>query len=281
MLTSIFGTKTKVKLIQILAGSHIPRTRRELARIANTGMKSTYTQIEELVGLGVVRYIDNGLRKRVELNPEFPLYDSILDIILASKTFEFGLPEILRRIDDICGDDYYIGHFIAAKNLITPIDYDSPVVVVNILKDVYDRHMKRLGGLKDISPQSKLVFSETSNMPVDIYRGEVLGVEIWLASIERGAVECLADETRNITTYGSYLILVQNAIDGTMDIKRLKKIASESHMRSRLLAIMYKFNVLTDQELFPLTANEKNIGKKNVKLVDLWAAKNVLNTIWG
>jgi hypothetical protein len=288
MLELIFGTRTKIKLLHALAVSDRPMTRNELANITHSGLRSTYEQVEELIALGVLKETVN-VRNRVALDPEFPLYESMRDLLLLSAEYLRTSQDVLAAVDRICGDNYYIGAFTAARQKISPVDYDPPVYLVNILKGHYKRlypRLKTLGKLANIKVYDKsmgeagdvtIILCECESIPPDIIRTDFLGAEVWMASVERGIIECLTDET-SFTLYGIYLSLLQNRLDNAVDIVNLKRLAEEEGVLPLVFAIMSKFNEVMGKDLFELTSEEK----KNAKCkVDEKEIKHAVNTVMG
>ncbi len=288
MLELIFGTKTKIKLLQALAQSNRPMTRNELAKMTSSGLRSTYEQVEELIGLGVLKETVNG-RIRVALDPEFPLHDNLRDLLLLSREYLRTQQDVLAAVDRICGDKYYLGSFTAARQKISPVDYDPPVYAVNILKDHYKHlypRLRGLGKLANVKVYEKnmeeagditIIIYECESIPPDVIRSDILGVEVWVASVERGIIECLTRETP-FTLYGSYLALLQNRLDNVLDIAYFKKLAEEEESLSLILAVMSKFNEILGKILFKLTEKEKSMAQG---WVDEKEIRHVINTVMG
>ncbi len=288
MLELIFGTRTKIKLLHALSVSGRAMTRNELVGTTHSGMRSTYEQVEELIALGVLVEKVNG-RSKVALDPEFPLYESMRDLLLLSAEYLRTSQDVLAAVDRICGDNYYIGTFTAARQKISPVDYDPPIYVVNILKGHYKRlypRLKTLGKLANIKVYDKsmgesgdvtIILRVCESIPPDVIRIDFFGAEVWMASIERGIIECLTMETP-FTLYGVYLSLLQNRLDNALDIVYLKRLAEEEGILPLVLAIMSKFNELMGKELFELTPEEKRTAKGRVDEKEI---KHTVNTVRG
>jgi len=289
MLELIFGTRTKVKLLRVLSATDTPMTRNELARVTRSGIRSTYGQVDELIALGVLKEIKNK-RSRVALNRDFPLYDALRDLLLLSGEYLGTAKDVLAAVDRICGDKYYIGAFTAARQRITPVDYDPPIYVVSILKEHFKRlhsYLRTLGKLANIKVYEKELIGEPGeitiiadsceSIPPDVVRTDFLGAEVWIASVERGIIECLAGKTP-FTLYGAYLVLLQNRLDNALDIAFLKKLAKEGNCLPQVLAVMLKFNKITGKELFEITDEEKSMAQARV---DEKEVKHAVNTVMG
>lgn len=290
MLELLLGTRTKVRLLKVLAESGDPMTRNELARITHSGTRSTYEQIEELIAIGVLKEIENG-RSRLALDPEFPFYDSIRDLFLSGRDYP-GIPQdVLKLVDRICSDNYYLGAFTAARQRITPVDYDPQIYMVNILKKHYPGLSPRvmvLGKLSGVRVYEKIgeagemtiIANACENIPPDVKRIDYLNVEVWIASVERGIIECLTGKTP-FTLYGTYLALLQNRLDNVMDQDYLKKLAIEENCLPRFLAVMSEFNEVSEKEIFPLTEEERSIAGEAKAAVDKKEIKHAINTVMG
>lgn len=288
MLELIFGTRTKIKLLNALVQSHKPMTRNELAKITSSGLRSTYEQVEELIALGVLKETVNG-RSRVALDPEFPLHENLSDLLLLSGEYLRTPQDVLAAVDRICGDNYYLGSFTAARQKITPIDYDPPIYAVNILREQYKRlypRLRALGKLANIKVYEKsmgepaditIITYACESIPPDVIRADFLSVEVWIASEERGIIECLTKETP-FTLYGAYLVLLQNTLDNVLDIAYLKKLAEEEWSLPLVLAVMSKFNEIAGKKLFELTEEEHRLAQG---WVDEKEIRHVINTVMG
>lgn len=288
MLELIFGTKTKIKLLQALAASDKPMTRYELATLTRSGLRSTYEQIEELIALGVLKEIVNG-RSKVALDTEFPLYDSVRSLLLLSMEYLRTSKDVLLAIDRICGDNYYIGAFTAARQKISPVDYDPPIYMVNIMEEHYKRlypRLKTLGKLANVrvyeesmgeSGDITIILRSCESIPPDVIRAEFLGAEVWMTSVERGIIECLLGETP-FTSYGVYLSLLQNRLDDALDIDYFKKLAEENDVLPLVLAIMSKFNELMGKDLFELKPEEKTKARARFDEKEI---RHAVNTVMG
>ncbi len=290
MLELLLGTKTKVRLLKVLAASGDPMTRNELARLTHSGTRSTYEQIEELIAIGVLMEIENG-RSRVALDPEFPFYDSIRDLFISGRDYP-GIPQdILKMVDRICGDSYYLGSFTAARQRITPVDYDPQIYMVNILKKHYPSFLPRimaLGKLPGVRVHENMgeegdmiiIASACENIPPDVKRIDYLNVEVWIASVERGIIECLTGKTP-FTLYGAYLALLQNMLDNVIDPEYFRKIAIDENCLPQILSVMSEFNEVSGKEIFTLTQKERSMVRKDKAAVDKKEINHAINTVMG
>jgi hypothetical protein len=290
MLELLLGTRTKVRLLKILAASGNPMTRNELARITHSGTRSTYEQIEELIAIGVLKEIENG-HCRLALDPEFPFYDSIRDLFLSGRDYP-GIPQdILKLVDRICGDNYYLGAFTAARQRITPVDYDPQIYMVNILKKPYpglSPRIKVLGKLPGVRVYEKIgeagemtiITNACENIPPDVKRIDYLNVDVWIASVERGIIECLTGKTP-FMLYGTYLGLLQNMLDNVIDLAYFRKLAVEENCLALVLSVMSEFNEVSGKEIFPLTEEERSMARKGKAIIDKKEIKHTINTVMG
>jgi hypothetical protein len=288
MLEAVLGTRAKVRMLRALATAGHPLTRHELARAARSGMRSTYEQVEELLALGVVREVA-GPRTRVELDPEFPLHDELRGLLLSEGDLLGTAGDILAAVDRICGDGYYIGAFTAARARITPVDYDPPFYLVNVLEAGWARlcpRLRALGRLDNVrvgedgtdgTGDVTLILASCSKIPSDAARTQVRGADVWLCSAERGIVECLARKTP-FSEYGAYLALLQNRVDGVLDVKRLCNLANEENVLPRLLAVTAALDRAAGKTLFGLG---KIIARGEKGAVNEKEIQNAVNTVMG
>lgn len=280
MLELIFGTKTKTRILEELTIAGKAKTRKELVGLTRCGTKGVYEQIDELITLGVVREVKMGWRM-LELNPEFPLYQDIKNIALSAIDHKKNLiKNFLQVVDEILGDNYYLGFFTAARRNITPIDYAPEIYVFKILDTEYERGMKKLrvfGRLREIDIQTgsqgliKTIFLRCKKIPDDVVREEIFDQEIWIASIERGIAECFTPENRYFSRYGCCLALLQNRLEGIIDEKLLLKIAGELGIKDKIVTVMGCFNWFLKKRLFDVEP----------MATDMKEVKHAINTVVG
>ncbi|MBN2013955.1 MAG: hypothetical protein JW778_02130 [Candidatus Altiarchaeota archaeon] len=280
MLELIYGTKTKTRILEELATAGKPKTRKELIELTGCGTRGVYEQTEELITLGIVKETKKGWKK-LELNPEHPLYQDIKNTALAAIDYKKNLiKNLLQTIDQILEDDYYIGFYTAATKKITPIDYTPEKHVYKVLDTEYEKKIKKIktyDKLREIDIQKekkgliKAVFLKCQKIPEDVTREEIQNQEVWIASTERGIVECFTPENKYFTRYGSCLALLQNKIENTIDEKQLLKIAGELNIKKELVKVMGSFNHHLKKRLFNAEPNTEEIKE----------VKQAINTVLG
>lgn len=262
-------------------------SRNELARATGSGIRSTYEQVEELIALGALKEIG----RKVAMEPEFPFYDSIRDLLLSSRDYPGTVGDVLRLVDRSCDDSYYIGAFTAARQAITPTDYDPSIYAVRILGKFYRRlcpRIKALGKLSGVRVYENAIGEETGDVatlvvaaresiPPDVKRTGFLNTEVWMASVERGLIECLVGDTP-FAVYGAYLALLLNAVDGTIDLPYFKKLASEGNCLPKVLSILREFNEASGKTIFELTETEKKMARR---VADKKEIRHAINTVIG
>jgi hypothetical protein len=271
-------------LCALAVASH-PLTRNELARAAGSGIRSTYEQVEELVALGVLREVG----VRLALDEQSPLHVDLRNLLLVDKDLMRTAGEILAAVERICGDSYYIGAFTAARARITPIDYDPPIYIVNLLDSGMKRRVPRLralGRLDNVTVGEKMpekprdisiLLRPCPRIPPDVVRGKIQGTDVWLCSVERGIVECL-DWDSPFSEYGAYLVLLQNRMERVLDLKRLLEIAEKEGALTRLVAAMEALDRAAGKKLFGFGGRHGRAAKRNV---DEKQARDAVNTVMG
>jgi len=288
VLEIALGTRAKVRMLCALAAASHPLTRNELARAAGSGMRSTYEQVEELVAIGVLREVGDG-PVRLALDEQFPLHADLRNLLLMDKDLLRTAGDILEAVDRICGDSYYIGAFTAARARITPIDYDPPIYIVNLLDSRWARlapRLRALGKLDNVLVGEKrleqtgevsLLLWPCPEIPSDAVRGNVQGAGVWLCSVERGVVECLARKTP-FSEYGAYLAILQNRIAGALDLGMLQELAAGEGALPRLLAVAEALDRATGKNLFGLRGRQKRDAWRTVDEKEI---RNAVNTVMG
>ncbi|PKK81315.1 MAG: hypothetical protein CVT47_03085 [Thermoplasmata archaeon HGW-Thermoplasmata-2] len=273
LLETIFGTKTKIRIISALASSETPKTRHELAKESGGSLARAYEQIEELIGAGVLKD-ENG---KITLDDSFPFYDAVKDLFIASAGHLSGIRGALVRIDALLGDGYYVGGFWAARQSMVPIDYDTDALLVNVL-EFNAKKERRLLAVSQISG-IKIAARSIERMPKDVVRLKAFGAETWIAGAERGTVEALL--LKDCSAYGAYLVLLQNLMEGIVRKEKLLESAKEYGIEDFVLALLGAINTEAGKVLVALSAAEKKKAKKASGKVDGKELKNAVNTVLG
>ncbi|MEM4308559.1 MAG: hypothetical protein QXU48_05805 [Thermoplasmata archaeon] len=272
LLENIFGTKTKVRILTALATANAPRKRNQIVYECGGSIQGIYDQIEELIGIGVVKE-ENG---KILLEENFPFYEEIVNLVLRTKEYIWSPKSVFSRIDQLLGDNYYIGGFWAARQKTVPIDYETNAVLLQIL-GTNKKIKKRLEALSKVSGMEFRI-REIQRIPEDVGKREIFGVEVWVASVERGIVE--AFQFVDCSEYGAYLVLVQNLVERTIRKEKLMEISVMYGMKEMLLGVLCTINEISEKRLIALTNEEK----KNARIVDEHgrkAIRDAINTVIG
>jgi hypothetical protein len=147
MLELLLGTKTKVRLLIVLAASGYPMTRNELARITRSGIRSTYEQIEELIAIGVLKEIED----KTSIHDTVWKCEQLTQDVFKKLQVKYGIPahlietlfwhlEILHRLQPIreflvfkggtCVQSYIDPRFQRASN---DLDFNTTIENPNAL----------------------------------------------------------------------------------------------------------------------------------------------------
>ncbi|MBN1389257.1 MAG: hypothetical protein JXA22_01300 [Candidatus Thermoplasmatota archaeon] len=239
-METVLGTRTKVRLLHFIITSG-PASRNGLATEISGSKHGTYRQIEELIGAGVLT--EKG--KKVRLDPEFPYLDDLTNLILASDHYMNLIGDVLHRLDILFGNRYYIGGFQAAARTITPIDYVSDTILIQI-RDLTERDRTRIKAIENISG-IEIIPLNLDRMPLDMTRDRIHGIEVWTATVERGQIETFIHG--DCTSYGAHLALLQNMMGGDIDLQRLMEIAKNAGMTGNMAATLLRFSRRTSIQI--------------------------------
>lgn len=287
MIEAILGSKTKVKILEILTKYPDGLTRNKIAEYSLLHPNNIYDQIDDLLFLDIVKKQN----KNYLLNPDHALYDtfkSFFQVVMEySNQFSSG---ILSFLHSKLTNHYYITGYFSATRMITPIDYSENVLNVVILKDQYTYFSKKFSLLtttENISYQKveagklTLFTHEQDFIPADIKIEKINGQEIYLSSITRGTIDCFRYE--GVSDYGKCLILLQNETEGLLDNSLLIKEYEQSNLPLTLqfvLKEMAKMNIGTFQQFSDLKEKTKQI-KERKKLSLEKALKEAITTVQG
>ena len=269
-LESILGTKTKIRILDIVTTFGGPMKRNRIVKERGGSMHGTYEQIEELIGAGVLKEEDS----RISYNDSFPFLDDLKNLILSSSGYLRQLQDVLRRLDILFKDRYYVGGFLAGRKNIVPLDYDTSTVLFCVL-EFTKRDELRIKGLDGASAY-ELIGQPLEQMPKDIARDQVFGVEVWIASAERGIVESFTQ--KDCTSYAAYLILLQNLMDSDLDLKRLKNVASAYGQWETIAAAIYRFSERTSVSI---PSDIVQLGREHRSLAEAKEIDMAMNTVLG
>jgi len=274
LLENILGTRTKVRMITALARSEEPKTRYELFTECGGSAHGLYDQVEQLIATGVVR-VDDG---KVSLDQEFIFYDHLINLVMSMEAHVTDLEWALSRLDELLGEGYYIGGFWAARQETVPYDYEAPGILVNVVK--HDRTQEiRLETLSNVSGYD-ITARSIDFIPDDVTRTSTFNAEYWTAGIERGLVESLL--TLDCSTYGAYLLFVQNIMESDIDLEAVKRYSLEMPVgKEYVLALINAFNDNSGREMMSLDKEDLQTAAKGVDSVDPVQVKNALSTVFG
>lgn len=266
LIETIFGNKTKVKIIEILVQFPDGLTRNKIAEYSSLHPNNIYDQIDDLVFLDILTI--NG--KLYLLNPNYVLFESLKSFIQLftdySENFSF---HIVPFIHSKLKNQYYVTGYFAATRLITLIDYRENLLNIAILKPHYEYFNKKLSllaSIENISYQTleagKLsIFSfEQDSIPIDVKIERFEESDIFLSSITRGIIDCF--RLPGTSDYGKCLILLQNELEGLLDYSILKEEYNSDTIPSNLLFVIHK---LVDKHIGSFQ-QLKSFDKKTIKI---------------
>jgi len=162
-LTQLLGTTTKVRIIEKLVIEPGMCSRHELYKKILGGIGPTYQQIDQLIALGIVKET----KGKIELDPTFPFYDDIANLIISTTEYLNDHRILLDRINILFGTEYYITGYIAACQNGPPIDHEQNSVLIAILNlDQNNRWSNYLKTLAEVS-SIKMAWFNVKSIPVD------------------------------------------------------------------------------------------------------------------
>ncbi|MEA3557948.1 MAG: hypothetical protein U9R75_01715 [Candidatus Thermoplasmatota archaeon] len=135
---------------------------------------------------------------------------------------------ILRSVDRILGIDYYITGYASACQNGIPIDVDEKCILIMVKKQ-NTRKERMLDAIKE-STEYVLRWQATNNIPKDVQRRNISGAEVWISSMERGMVDSI--KTEECGKYPIFLLLVQNAVNRSVDLQNLMEYAKEQEIEN-------------------------------------------------
>ena len=268
-LQQLLGTNTKIRTFQVLSIQTEGISRHALSKEVGTGIGPLYEQVDQLIALGAIMEEND----RILMNEEFPLHDTLMDLVLNTADLLEDQGSILEILDRINGDEYYLTGYTGACQNGPPIDYDIPSIMIAVLNP--DTRKKRK--IRSVSECSDVGISwfKTEGIPDDVRRDTAFGTEAWLASLERSLVDCYKME--ECEPYPIVLLLIQNMVDGSLDVEKLMKIAREEGCSDLFENVMIELSNKKLKIPEGLLGRKKTDPDPSIKRV----VKNAWNTVMG
>jgi hypothetical protein len=273
LLPKIFGTKTKTHIIEHFIHEPEPVTKHALCKIIYSGIGPTYKQIDQLIAMGVLKEFKN----RITLDTSFPFYDDIANLVLTMTNYTNDHRILLDRINSLLRNDYYITGYIAACQNGPPIDHEQRTILVAVFKKSarIENYLKTLAEITPI----RLSWFFIEKIPKDVKRQKIFNSKVWLASIERGIVDCI--EQHDCDIYPIILLILQNIIENTLDKKKLIEIAQKKDAYEFVLTVIFEINMIMKKPIVKLNVSEQAIASANRKPEISETVKKAYNTVMG
>jgi hypothetical protein len=222
LLEMILGTKTKVRMLEHLITTNQAISRHALSKALATGIGPVYKASDELIALGVLKEVDG----KLEMDQDFPDINALTQLITSGRDYYGYLHYILRRIDRVFGDRYYLTGYLAACQNGSPIDHEQDTAMIAALDQ--DARLQRYQRTLCEASNTDLRWIKIKNIGRDVKRMNIYGNEIWIASFERGLVDSLAKGECGV--YPVALLLLQSAFKNKIEWTYLAQLAAEAGM---------------------------------------------------
>ncbi len=182
----LLGTRARVRILQHILSNDQSLTRHALAKEIGGGIGPIYEQVDRFIALGVLK--EQPDRKIIPDN-SFPFMDSLRQLIIGGLYYFDNLDITLGRIDTLFDSNYYVTGYLAACQNGFPLDHEQNTLTIALLD--MDVHIRRYLETLDDSTNLKIGYFHTDSIGRDIKQAEIYGATIWMASFERGLVDCL------------------------------------------------------------------------------------------
>ncbi len=273
MIEVILGSKTKVKILEILAKFPDGLTRNKIAEYSSLHPNNIYDQIDDLLFLDIL----TTKSKVYQLNPNHLLYETIKSFFqLFIEYSENFSTNIVSFIHSKLKNNYYFTGYFAATRSITPIDYSENILNIAILKPYYEYFNKKFSMVKTIEnisyqrlePGKLSIFShEQESIPADVKMEKYNETDIYLSSITRGIIDCF--KFPGTSDYGKCLILIQNEREELIDYSILKEEYIHNSIPTNL---QYVIKELANKSI----GSFQQLKKHSIKEIKIEEEKKVL-----
>jgi len=279
MIAEIIWTKPALRILRVMlkGGEFTYYSANELAE--RTGL-STPTVIETLNGLISLNIVQRvkATRKRyyfriTPLNPVTPLIEEILDLVMKLEDRIIAMP--LRHIDEVLGEEYYVGMYWAAMANITPIDYSPRIYAVYTKKPQWLLPLKASERIYveteeywDPKPNKEVYIAviPVKEFPYDLTVADIQGEEARVASIERGIAQTF--KARIYPPYAATLALLQNKDMNRIDEEKMERVATEEGSLPIIKAVAWLAERILEGQIFDKLS--KDVEKTDQKPKIVW-----------
>lgn len=219
-LEELLGTRTKIRIIKTLINEGTPLTRNKLANQTGAGIGPVYDQVDQLIATGILKEE----KRKITLDLDFPYLDPLRDLILLTEDHMNDPGTLFRTLDRILGDDYYISGYVSACQNGPPMDVEEKTVLI-MVKGMDARKDRMVNTIAKCT-EYHLKWEPTNWIPIDVQRRTVHGADVWISSLERGMVDSI--KSGECGYYPIFLLLVQNIVNGSVDVKTLTDLSDEN-----------------------------------------------------
>ena len=275
-LAQLLGTGTKVRILEHLFLDPTPVSTHALSKKISNSIGPVYEQVDQLIALGVLKEVG----KKITPDESYPFHDDIMSIV-TSTTQYMDIRTLLDRVDSLFGDGYYITGYLAARQNGQPVDHDQDSALIAILHP-RPRYSRFLSALSAVAPADVLWYA-VNTIPVDITRQDIYGATIWIASTERGLIDCILHH--DCSTYVVALLLLQNFMENTMDLSKLLMIAEGCGVGEIPVILLSEFSRIAGN--IPIPFEKLNVKEARAKMPDpelsalIDASEKAYNTLMG
>ena len=266
----------------IKAGDYAILSAREISR--RTGL-STPTVIEAtnvLIALGILEKVKVTEKREYfklrELNVFTPYIEDLMRI---GEMFEDFLEEnILRHIDDILRENYYIGMYWAAMVDIEPIDYSPNIFAIFTDKPKWilplkfsDKiYVEEIDKWNPKGGKSAYIAIGKLDDFIDVRFGNVKGFKVRVTSVEKGIAQLF--KWRIYPEYASVLAILQNIEMDRLNEEKLLNIAKDLGGEEIIRAIAFSIEKILGKKIFSILSQGLKEEKRKPDIV--WGEKQDL-----
>ena len=275
MILEALFKKSALKLITVFLerGETAILSARDLSRLTNLSTSTVIEVADSLIALGVLEKAKiTPKREGYKLREISTLKPYIEELINIGKEYEAYIEKnILEYIDELLGEEYYIGMYWAAMANTNPIDYYPQIyalftdktriiLALGLAENIYASEIQKWK--PEINKSIHIAISKLDNYE-DVRVGEIQGTKVRVTSVEKGIAQLFKWDV--YPPYAATLALLQNHDEGRLNEEKLLKHAEKLGVKEIIKAVSYETEKTLGRKLFKKLSKGVKEGKGKPK----------------
>ncbi len=261
MIAEIIWTKPALRVLKVMieGGDFTYYSANELSEKTGLSTPTVLETLNNLLAVGVIERV-KATKKRYYFKLRYPnpIYPPVAEFLEIMNELEGRIADSpLTHIDEIVGEEYYVGMYWAAMSNIIPVDYAPRIYAVYTKKPQWVLPLRNSDQIyveleeKWKPPSNRdtyIAVIHVKSFPHDLTISDVNGEKARTTSVERGIAQTF--KSKIYPPYAATLALLQNKDYNRIDEDKLEKVAIEEGVIHILKAVAYTTNKLLGKRIF-------------------------------